>query len=370
MTSLHPGPAGLPTFPRLVPEVALAWRDVSTLQVGIDQRLARILPRVTQREYRALRALDGTRSLTRTLDDFEATGGDRGWLISALHALVATGAIVDAATERALDLSGAEAARLSPDTAVIAATRPGEAHEVLRRRRDALVQVRGTGRVGVGVATLLTAAGVGRLRITPIAGDAPRVLPRSIAPLGPPASALGQPARTAARAAASRAALTDSTGRPAEGSVTALIVVCPPRVVAPELAEQLAASGRPHLVVMSDGPLARVGPLVVPGSTPCLRCLELHRRDRDPTWPLVLTQVAHQRGPHRSATDGVLATLAASVAALHALALIDDPTGPAPPSAGGMVELRIPELQWRRRAWGEHPECGCTWAPDQTPRAA
>ena len=370
MTAHDHGPEGLPTFPRLVPEVALAWRDVSTLQVGIDQSLARMLPRVTQREYRALRGLDGTRSLARTLDDFAAAGGEPAGLLSARRALVATGAVVDAAHARALDLPGAEATRLSPDAAVIAAARPGQAHEVLSRRRDALVQVRGTGRVGVGVAALLSAAGVGRLRITPIAGDAPRVLPRSIAPLGPPASALGQPARAAARAAASRAALTVSTGRPAEGSVAALIVVCPPRVVAPEVAEQLAATGRPHLVAMSDGPLARVGPLVVPGSTPCLRCLELHRRDRDPTWPLVLTQVAHQRGPHRSATDGVLATLAASVAALHALALIDDPTGPRPPSAGGMVELRVPELQWRRRAWAEHPECGCTWAPDQPPRAA
>ena len=152
MTALDHGPEGLPTFPRLVPEVALAWRDVSTLQVGIDQSLARMLPRVTQREYRALRGLDGTRSLARTLDDFAAAGGEPAWLLSALRALVATGAVVDAAHARALDLPGAEAARLSPDAAVIAAARPGQAHEVLSRRRDALVQVRGTGRVGVGVA--------------------------------------------------------------------------------------------------------------------------------------------------------------------------------------------------------------------------
>ena len=34
-----------------------------------------------------------------------------------------------------------------------------------------------------------------------------------------------------------------------------------------------------------------VGPLVVPGATPCLGCVEQHHTDRDPDWPVLLAQL-------------------------------------------------------------------------------
>ena len=46
-----------------------------------------------------------------------------------------------------------------------------------------------------------------------------------------------------------------------------------------------------HLAVtVRDGTVV-VGPLVRPGRTPCLNCLDLHRRDRDPAWPAIAAQL-------------------------------------------------------------------------------
>lgn len=356
-------------LPLLLPEIPLAWRDCSTVQVGIDEHQGRLLFNIGPREWRAMRALDGTRRLARTLSDFAAEGGDPLWLAAVINDLHHCGALVDAEPTLGAPEPRAELARLSPEIATLAALHPGRAHDIMRRRRDAEVVVRGTGRVGVGIATLLASAGIGTVRITTIAGDCPRVLPRTISPLGPTAVSLGAPARSAARDTLSRAAFAVRTRRSGSGRRPDLVLVCPPRVVPPEISDALSTVAWPHLTVISDGPTARVGPLVLPGRTACLRCLELHRADRDPAWPAVLTQVAHHRGAHRSATNTVLGTLAASMAALHALQVLDGQSSTPPPSAGAILELRLPELQWRRRSWTAHPDCGCTWSPDLRPAA-
>ena len=358
----------LPHLPYLLPEVPLVWRAPGTLQVGIDPVNARQFPGVGAREFRALRRLDGTRSLTRVVADFDNDGGSSPWLAAAIGVLVATGAVIDHALLAPRELPAPEMARLGPDIATGSLARPGSS--TFARRRQAFVHVFGTGRVGVGIASLLSAAGVGFIRVTPTSGDQPRVSPRTMAPLGPALSSLGMAAREAARDAMGRSTWTLTRSTPSPRRPPDLVVLSPPRVVAPSTAERWATSGTPHLAALADGPSARVGPLVLPGHTPCLRCLDLHRTDRDPHWPIVLTQVAHQRGPHITADDTVLSTLTAATAATHALALIVDPRGPWPPSAGALLELRLPELRWSRRSWSVHPDCGCQWNPEPFPRAA
>src|SRR6202042_974828 len=44
----------------------------------------------------------------------------------------------------------------------------------------------------------------------------------------------------------------------------------------------------PHLAVCAREAIGMVGPLVRPGVSACLRCLDLARADRDPGWPLIL----------------------------------------------------------------------------------
>jgi bacteriocin biosynthesis cyclodehydratase domain-containing protein len=114
----------------------------------------------------------------------------------------------------------------------------------------------------------------------------------------------------------------------------------------------------PHLVVAIRETAAVIGPFVVPGETPCVRCVELARSDRDPGWPALAAQLA----AHTRATDAcdiALATLAASVAALHALTWLDSDGTTRPPSAAGIVEYDVDEARLRRRTIRPHPACGC-----------
>jgi hypothetical protein len=61
------------------------------------------------------------------------------------------------------------------------------------------------------------------------------------------------------------------------------------------------------------------------------------------------------------ACDIVLATLAATIAALQVLAFVDrgDPV-----TRNGTLEIALPDWRVRRRSWRAHPLCGCCWADE------
>ena len=113
----------------------------------------------------------------------------------------------------------------------------------------------------------------------------------------------------------------------------------------------------PHLAASADEAIGVVGPLVIPGRTACLNCLDLTRADRDPAWPLILAQL-DGRQPDPPACDAPLAAAVAAQAAAQALAFIDR-DAPAGPVADGTLELVLPGWQWRRRTWPRHNRCSC-----------
>jgi bacteriocin biosynthesis cyclodehydratase domain-containing protein len=112
-----------------------------------------------------------------------------------------------------------------------------------------------------------------------------------------------------------------------------------------------------------------VGPLVLPGRSACLRCLDLARAERDPAWPLILAQLASpDSGAGAGTCDAVLATAVAALATAQALTFVD--TGrPAAAVSDATLELAVPDWQWRRRSWPPHPRCSCG-AAYQRPRTA
>jgi hypothetical protein len=125
-----------------------------------------------------------------------------------------------------------------------------------------------------------------------------------------------------------------------------------------ELPAALIRRGVPHLAAAASEAIGVVGPLVLPGRSACLRCLDLIRAERDPAWPLILAQLAGGAGADPPACDAVLAAMVAAQATAQALAFIDLD---APPAAvtNGTLELVLPDWRWRRRTWRPHPCCGC-----------
>ena len=202
------------------------------------------------------------------------------------------------------------------------------------------VRVVGLGPLGQQVATLLLAAGV-----DVYAADL--VPDRSTRP-PPPDPDVGPPT------AAGRLVLVDHWSKPELD--LALTVLVPDTVeVDRVLPETLLRSDQPHLLLRSTGTTVTVGPLVLPGRTPCVRCCDLARRDADPAWPRLLPQLTRLRPP----PGGVLTAWGAAVTAAQVLALL---AGEVPESAGGTLELSSPDHLTRRRPWPLHPACGCAWA--------
>lgn len=69
------------------------------------------------------------------------------------------------------------------------------------------------------------------------------------------------------------------------------VLVVAHRLVEPRRAARLMARDVTHLPFELAGDRVTIGPVVVPGVTACLACVHAHRRDLDPSWPLLAAQL-------------------------------------------------------------------------------
>jgi hypothetical protein len=88
---------------------------------------------------------------------------------------------------------------------------------------------------------------------------------------------------------------------PAATNIPDVVIVVAHHLVPPADTVRRLAEDVPHLAVVFGDQAAVVGPFVVPGRTPCLRCAEEHRLD-DPAWRAIAAQLL-RRGPARTATS-------------------------------------------------------------------
>lgn len=133
------------------------------------------------------------------------------------------------------------------------------------------------------------------------------------------------------------------------------------RLMSPQRAGRFMAADIAHLPIDVAGDQVSVGPLVVPGRTPCLACRNGHRRDRDPSWPLLAAQLLGRPGV---STDAALLVEAAALA-LRLLRL-----GAQSPSLSVVLSASSERRRWH--AHRVHPACLCrsppeTWTVDASP---
>lgn len=317
------------------------WQGPTRVRLGIDPRWSVVLSDLSPSTARALatlpRGADDERSVRAAMRR-EAVPPDEATAVLA-HL-------------RAAHLLVPARAPESPDAAawgLLAAD--GDGAGVLARRRAASVRVCGLGRLGAGVATTLAAAGVGRIELV---DDAP-VTRHDVAPAGATLRDVGSP-RTTAVARVLHDTAPDVQTPPAGGDVD-LVVLVEHHVADPARHRPLVTEGVPHLSVVAREASVLVGPLVRPGATPCLRCLDLHRTDGDPDWPALAAQLAC-RAP--DGVESVLAAVAAPLAAAQALAVLDGRTATV---EGATLEVALPDAVPRLARWATHPACGCTGLP-------
>ncbi|HSZ38912.1 MAG TPA: AarF/ABC1/UbiB kinase family protein [Trebonia sp.] len=326
------------------------WRDRDTLQIGVDPRRAIALTSLGKAAA-VLSLLDGSR------DAGEVTRIAREYGISpaatdrVLGLLASAGVLDDFPLSLHKSLPDSLRARLRPELACasIAYGDTDGGGRTISRRRAAFVRVYGAGQVGACVAALLAASGVARVSCrddgdTGYADLAPGGL--GVEDVGVPRAAGA--ARAVRRVAPEARVADDSTRLP----TLAVIAGLPD----PQDLRDLMRSGIPHLGVRADEAIGVVGPLVTPGRSACLRCIDITKAARDPAWPLILAQTSEANSPRACGT--VLAVATAALAVAQALAFIDA-AGPAPVIENGTLELVLPDWQWRRRTWPPNDACTC-----------
>jgi bacteriocin biosynthesis cyclodehydratase domain-containing protein len=323
------------------------WRDRDTLQIGIDPRRAVALTGMSQAGC-IIGLLDGSRDRCQVV----AAAAERGipaQTADRVIALLAAGGALDdfpASTLRAIPQH--ERARLAPELAAASlASGDGDGGaRSLARRHAARVHIYGAGRIGPAIASILVTSGVGL--VTAADSDAQG---RSAGDAGDT-----RPARADSRREPTRRERTGRAGaRPAVSVPADLAIVTGHQ--APELPLSLMKDRVPHLAASATEAIGVVGPLVRPGRTACLRCLDYTRADNDPAWPLILAQLA-RRQPDPAACDAALVAAVAAQAAAQALAFLDQaPLADA--VTNGTLELVLPAWQWRRRTWRSHEGCAC-----------
>jgi hypothetical protein len=299
----------------LADHAVVVRRPTAELQVGLDPR-------------RALVFADGYRPVLDRL----ATAATRADLL---------------ATGQATGLSTGE---------VTGAVRQLDAAGLLRRAAagpvvpaGARVRLIGAGPVGLPLARYLVEGGVAELAVFDSRPPDRDLYPNSrgfshqAAALA--ATLAGGPARIVAQ---------DHWSKPETLVVDLTVVVSEGPEVDRVITDHLLRLDQPHLLVRSLGDAVWVGPLVLPGRTPCLRCTDLVRTDADPGWPAVLAQLGRLRLP----LPGLLSGWAASVAAAQTLAFLG---GGRPETTGATLELTAADLRTELRAWPSHAECGCRW---------
>ncbi|MDG4804864.1 TOMM precursor leader peptide-binding protein [Micromonospora sp. WMMD980] len=337
--------------PTLLPGLTRLWRDRRTLQLGVEPGPAVLVDISTPGVTHLLDLLDGTRSERAVLTAASAARVPAHEARALLEALRAAGLVVPAQTLLPRDLAGPPRARLvaEADALALAAPHlPGTPARLLRRRRSARVLVTGSGRLGAAVAVALAQAGVGHV-VPDLSGP---VRAGDLVGTGLPGTELGRPLAPAVCEALARCAPGTVTG-PLRTARPDLVVQLGVGRPAELLAARHARRRQPHLLLDLRGGVPVVGPLVRPPAGPCLRCLDLHRRDRDPAWPALAAQLAADGGESPCTATTRLAATAFATA--EALAQLD---GGTPETLGAAVEVRAAG-RLRRRRWSPHPSCGC-----------
>jgi len=111
-----------------------------------------------------------------------------------------------------------------------------------------------------------------------------------------------------------------------------------------------------HLPVRLDEDRVLIGPFVVPGSGPCVRCHDLHRGDWDRSWWAVVPQLGARSPHHNPPAPRVLTAHAAAVEVADAV--LDHLAGR--PALRGMLHSIGPHHR-DRDVWriAFHPRCPC-----------
>ena len=153
--------------------------------------------------------------------------------------------------------------------------------------------------------------------------------------------------------------LLDADAADGEPPQAALGIILCAHAMHPERAHPHLLADRPYLPIVATAGAITVGPLVVPGSSACTGCRDLHRRDDDSAWPVLATQllfapVADVPAAHAHEAAAVMLRALGSPTAwsLGVPQIVAGRSWTVQPSARGGSKITSDEVS-------PHPQCGC-----------
>ncbi|WP_345628767.1 hypothetical protein [Rugosimonospora acidiphila] len=340
--------------PILLPGLRRLWRGQHSLQLGTDPRRAVVFDFVDPATARVLDLIDGSRGDTQIVREAAGFGVPTEAAEAFLAALTRAGLVVGARTLLPDNLIEPVRRRLVTEVAALAmaGSAAGTPAEAVRRRAGARVRISGHGRLAAPIAAALAAAGVGH--VDPALSGRVDVTDAGVGGILP--TDTGRWRSTAAGEAVARIAPATDL-RPLRDDAVTFAVHAGTHRPAELTALAYARRRIPHLALdLRDG-LAVVGPLVPPAGSPCLNCVDLHRRDRDPVWPALAAQLS-TGGEILQPCAVTTVLVAVGYAADEVLTFLD---GGVPQTIGVTIEIAGPGRE-RRRTWPAHPRCGCARA--------
>lgn len=339
-------PDSVPRRPVWKPGVRRLWRAGSTLQLESPSGDPTVLSGVDDDTLHFLDSLDGHAPVDALVS---AASLDAESATHLLDRLAGCGLLDDAATAsrplRDLTITRRQLLAVELNAQAADAGAPGTGIKAFQSVRSASVTVHGAGRLGASIAMLLDASGVSGLQVN----DDAIVDVSDVSPGGHRLVDVGRPRSMALRDRLSCAV------RRRKRQVDVVVLAGEDSAARRTLAERLCAESVTHLHVTTQTGIATVGPLVVPGYTACHGCVDQHRADRDPGYPMVLAQRV-------GTCDPPATSVAVAVGAAVAVAQTVRHLGGLPSAAvDGVLTVHAGEGRLRRRSYPRHAACGCAW---------
>jgi hypothetical protein len=325
--------------PRLKSHMQPLRRGSGSLQLGLCPDAGVVLDGLSDAEIAVVEGLDGSMDIQMLYAVAAAAGVAAGRLSALIAALSEHHLLVDNTSDRA-HLSSIDEPRrhlLSPDASAVAAAYglAGDGYDHVAARSTQHVVISGEGDLPCALADLLRVGGIGRVSVGRNAVNMMDLELRSHRPGGAPGPF------------GSTLQLPD------------LVVLVAVGALRPDAGEPWLRRGIPHLPLVVQGHRVQVGPLIAGVDGPCLTCLDLHRRDRDGAWPVLLSQLA-PRGPHLPDPPVSLESTLSAMATGAAAMIVHTSLDKQPVPAGLSLELSLPWPTIQNRRWFPHPLCSCT----------
>ena len=340
------------TNPKLRPGVRLYDRSHTQIQIGIDPDSALVVDKKVGQTIGRL--LTGAHSNSEICKQLVEAGHDLQSSENFLRNLIALGLVEPGPITATYDLQNpvSEIQRLN-----LARETSGDLDQIAKRIACE-ISIRGAGRLGMTVCLLLASAGFPNITVH----DSTLVSESDLTPWGASRIDLGIRRDSVAKNLVERMIKGVSAHKNylRYRSTQKIELLMPDQRadfpwISATSADRLVATDTAHLFAVTSSRASLISSVIIPGETPCLRCLHLHRCDQDSQWPIIDLQVSQNPTIDSAPISLVLNT------AMEVVRLITAWVDTVESADSHLIKLGLGLSSAETYPTFFHPSCGCRW---------